>query len=420
MNISSMLDENAPRKGGKKASLQDLRWLDSGLNQPGNPSFDPTGEIGTQDNDVKPALQMEWGYGGISPLFVDQSPGAAKRTVPDETKEDTGPVILFARDQMNRGVAGKRLVAALKRKFNAELLLAAKGGLRNQFSMEGIAGCIAVDSRGYKSCKDALRAASASPFKRFIKHIIGCNCGTPHRLPGRFAGEAVVESSGNAIDDFVNQESGHKVVSVDHCQSTMLPILAGRGDLDQSEMDQTLIDLMNVTELPVGMVAEVRKAKASNLKRVQMAFRKLISLRDRKDAQKYQGKADTAGFVVDTVDRPVDLIDIPHAEEVMVDLNRRNNSIMKLDSAEQMDIEPGEDGFTAELQISSEVPTLKSLNVDASPAGVRAEADKLSDQEVEMETFRESEFEDVPELDATARDVMPEEVEVDLRQDMVI
>ena len=93
---------------------------------------------------------------------------------------------------------------------------------------------------------------------------------------------------------------------VSHCQSTMLPILA-KGDLDESEMDATMIDLMNITKLPETVASEIRQSKDSNLKKVQAAFRALISLRDRREAEKYSGKVDTAGlmkFMVSKIDMP--------------------------------------------------------------------------------------------------------------------
>jgi hypothetical protein len=39
----------------------------TGLVQPGHPQFTPTGEVGKKDNNIKPALEMEWGYGDIAP-----------------------------------------------------------------------------------------------------------------------------------------------------------------------------------------------------------------------------------------------------------------------------------------------------------------------------------------------------------------
>jgi hypothetical protein len=397
MNLGQMLDENAPKKGSKNASLQDLRWLETGLVQPGHPQFTPTGEVGDKDNNIKPALEVEWGYGDIAPLFSDQSAGAVMRNIPAEAQADAGPVILFARDQMNRGVAGKKLVASIRKKFTAKDIKVAKEGLRAQFALEGIVGCIAVDGRGYKDCKAAMEAASHSPFKKFIRHVIGCDCGTHYQLPSRDTRLKVADSKGGSVDEFLASGDNAGGLMVAYCQSTMLPVLA-KGDLDESEMDQTMIDLMSIAGLPETAAGEIRNSKDSNLKKVQAAFRRIVSQQDRCDAEKYVGKIDTAGFVIDTEDRPVDLIEAIKRKEVAVNLKRSK---------------------LAELQIDSKAEELKTRLVFP-PAEMPADVNEFVSQDVEMETFKEPEFENTDEIGL--EDVLPGpgEVEVDLRQDMEI
>jgi hypothetical protein len=397
MNLGQMLDENAPKKGSKNASLQDLRWLETGLVQPGHPQFTPTGEVGDKDNNIKPALEVEWGYGDIAPLFSDQSAGAVMRNIPAEAQADAGPVILFARDQMNRGVAGKKLVASIRKKFTAKDIKVAKEGLRAQFALEGIVGCIAVDGRGYKDCKAAMEAASHSPFKKFIRHVIGCDCGTHYQLPSRDTRLKVADSNGGSVDEFLASGDNAGGLMVAYCQSTMLPVLA-KGDLDESEMDQTMIDLMSIAGLPETAAGEIRNSKDSNLKKVQAAFRRIVSQQDRCDAEKYVGKIDTAGFVIDTEDRPVDLIEAIKRKEVAVNLKRSK---------------------LAELQIDSKAEELKTRLVFP-PAEMPADVNEFVSQDVEMETFKEPEFENTDEIGL--EDVLPGpgEVEVDLRQDMEI
>lgn len=419
MDLGKFFDENAPKKSGKKASLQDLRWLETGIVQPGHPQFTPTGEIGQKDNNIKPALQIEWGYNDIAPLFIDPTAGVVTRNLPAEAQADAGPVILFARDQMNRGVAGKNLVVALRKKFTAKDLFAAKEGLRAQFALEGIVGCIAVDGRGYKNCKTAMEAASHSPFKNFIQHVIGCNCGTHHQLPSSDTRLKVADSKSGSVDEFLASGDNLGGLMVAHCQSTMLPVLA-RGDLDESEMDQTMIDLMNTTELPETVASEIRSSKVSNLKKVQAAFRKIMSLRDSREVEKYSGKVDTAGFVIDTEERPVELIEALKRKEVAVDLNRKTTAKLEFEADDKLDIEPGEEGFVAELQISSKGDELKEVKVDTKPAKMVADAGAFVPQDVEMETFKEPEFEGTDSVVVDEAIPGPGEVDVDMRQDMEV
>jgi hypothetical protein len=162
-------------------------------------------------------------------------------------------------------------------------------------------------------------------------------------------------------------------------------------------MDQTMIDLMNVTALPETVASEIRGSKVSNLKKVQTAFRKIMSLRDLREVEKYSGKVDTAGFVIDTEERPVELIEALKRKEVAIDLNRET---------------------TAELQISSKGDELKEVKVDTKPAKMVADAGAFVPQDVEMETFKEPEFENADEIAVDEAIPGPGEVDVDLRQDM--
>lgn len=314
MSIASIMDEGRPRK----SSLQDLRWLETGLIQPGNPSFSPTGVIGQKDNNIKDDLQLEWGYGTIPPDLSEPDAGRVERTMPEGF--DAAPIIFFARDLMNRGFMGRRLSAALRAKFSASDLIAAKDQLSKQLALQGIVGTVAVDGRGYKDCKAALRSASRSPFKGFIKYVIGCSCGTPHMMPeSREAARKVEASTGNPTDDFIAAAEPHKMAMVSHCRSTMLPILASRGDLDKSELDQTLTEMMNVTGLPSSIAAKIRAADATNLNKVRVAFRFLAENTEKGASSKYEGKVNTSEFVIDTEERPIELVEPVDASQIDID-----------------------------------------------------------------------------------------------------
>jgi hypothetical protein len=242
-----------------------------------------------------------------------------------------------------------------------------------------------------------MEAASHSPFKAFIRHVIGCDCGTHHQLPSGDTRLKVADSKGGSVDEFLASGDNLGGLMVSHCQSTMLPVLA-RGDLDESEMDQTMIDLMNTTELPETVASEIRSSKVSNLKKVQAAFRNLISFRDRREAEKYSGKVDTAGFVVDTEERPVELIEALKRKEVAVNLKRSK---------------------LAELQIDSKAEELQAQLVSP-PAEMPTDVDAFVPQDVEMETFKEPEFEGTDEVAVEEVIPGPGEVDVDMRQDMEV
>ena len=355
------------RDVSKAASLVDHEWYVEGILNPGKPTFDPAAEGIKKRNNVKPELEVEWGMAGPQ-IDLDEPAGVVERNIPVENLENiTDKVIMFARDQQNKGKMGKMLVKALRANFDQGTLKIAKSALRKQFALDGIVGCIAVDGRGYKSCQDALKAASNSPYKHFIKHVIGCQCGDPHMLPQVATAslkKLSEEVTGNATDDFF-ASSDHKVAMTSHCRSTMLPILSWRGDLDPSEMDSTMLDIQNTTGLPEGETDKLwddRKNNkySSNLEFIRAAFREVEAYKGKKEAIDYSKKADISDFMIQPSDNEIDF---------------------------STPIQP-------DLDLIPEQPELDVV-----------EGEEFMPQDVEMEQFMEPEFEGIDEVPVD--DVMP-------------
>jgi hypothetical protein len=283
-------------------SIIDHSWWTEGLKEEGKPTFDPVAEGIKKRNNIKPALAIEFGNAGPN-IDPNEPAGVVQRNVPKDALSGTTGVIMFARDQMNRGKMGKSLVSALKNRFDAQTLAASADGLKQQLSLQGIVGCIAVDGRGYKSCKDAIRAASHSPYARHIKRVIGCCCGDAQMLPiaeGRFLTEQDLSAVGNPIDAFMQKDVVASTQLVAHCRSTLLPILAAIGDLDNNEMNSLIIDLGNLSGLPQTISAQIKSGKfASNLSAIRAAFMWLDAQKTKAEDSKYAEKVDSAQFIVD-------------------------------------------------------------------------------------------------------------------------
>ena len=82
----------------------------------------------------------------------------------------------------------------------------------------------------------------------------------------------------NAVDDFIaSMGQADSAPLVAHCKETMLPVIA-RGDLDDSQMDPTMIDVMNVVQLPAGyrekLESDRHNGKYSALGMIQAADRR--------------------------------------------------------------------------------------------------------------------------------------------------
>lgn len=357
----------------KEASIVDHDWQVEGLLQPGNLTFDPKAEGIKKRNNIKPELEVEWGNAGPN-VDLNEPAGVVERNIPDNTGAIVNDVIIFARDQMNRGRMGKSLVSSLKAKFDSKTLRSAEKRLKNLFALEGIIGCIAVDGRGYSNCQEALKVASGSPYKRFIKYIIGCQCGDPHFIPvgeGTALGP-IVPSSGNPVDDFLASKSPRKMSMVSHCRSTMMPIMAW--DLDDSMADETMIDIQSMTDMPEdqynGLIAARKSGKiSSNILMIRKAFRTLSANKERLASKKYSDFVDNSEYIINPFDNELQIDNILD-QNIEIDEQTMPNEIENSDVAgfESLDVEMDqfmEDEFqgTGEFDINEEIPANGALDV---------------------------------------------------------
>ena len=368
MNLTSMLK--------KDAAIVDLSWTTDGLVHPGEPHLDLS--TVKKHNNIKPELELQWGGGGPN-IDLDEPAGMVSRNLPDDGVE-AGKVILFARDLMNKGRPASEVIRGLKVRFGKSVLKAAKAGLQEQLKLDGVVGRIAVDSRGYDSCKDALKAASASPYKRFIRYVVGCNCGCgcgdPQMLPvGGPGGMELVESTGNPVDDFLASKTASQTELKAHCRSTMLPVLAG--DVSPSEMDQILVEMTEVVGLPGSVKDAIASKKATNVAKLRAAFRWLDRAAAKVADDKYAGKV------------------------------------------------KAQSGFGLEGELTDFVPDLApagAIEVNEAPAPVAVDdmAPVPEGLDVDMCLFMEPEFEGGDEISLEESVVAPSQLDVDMRQDMAI
>jgi hypothetical protein len=312
MNLDDVL-----RDPSKQGALADHDWWVEGLVKDGELTYDPSDNY--RDNNQKDELEIEWGYGTIQPNFSDGEKqhvpaGAVERNLPDNALGDASPVIMFARDLMNRGFMGVELQRQLKAKFEQGVLRKAATGLRNLFGMEGIIGCVAVDIRGYADPKQAIAATKKNPNGRFIKFVIAEQRDKEDYLwlpSSRGQQVSASQTSGNAVDDFFSGDGAKQYTPklVAHCKQTMLPVLAGAGDIDDSELDDTLVEMMNVTGIP-GTVFEgiVHNDKyATRLQKVQAAFLWLNRSRTAAKDAKYAQKVDASEFQIERRDQEIEI-----------------------------------------------------------------------------------------------------------------
>jgi hypothetical protein len=361
------------KQGSDSDPIVDLDWL-------ANPeNMDFAGHA--NPNNIRPELAVQWGIGGGVDFSLDDSLGVVERNLPEDAGQETRKVIIFARDLMNQGYMGRDLTRALRAQFPQEALLAAQDGLREQFKLEGIVGCIAIDGRGYKDCRQALASAQNSPFKGFIRYVIGCECGDHQMLPRRSSGglmDEVVESSGNPTDDFLAGEDKHETRMTAHCRSTMLPIMGQ--DIDPSEVDSGMIDLMRVTGLPEDEVKSLRKKSKTQKAFVQAAFRQMQANKEREQDSKYTGETRASDHIVRRSEMEVEVA--PEVKREAVSVNAQPDR-----------------GFEVELTgTGQDMSDVMPVNEASDQLQVEI-GEEFKAQEVDPSTFVEKEFEGSDEVE---------------------
>jgi len=292
----------------KEASIIDHSWMENGLGAVMNQEVEDVAD--PRPNNIKDELEVEWGSGGPY-IDLGEDLDVVKRNIPEDDLGDSSGVVLFAREMMNRGVMGEELVAALKGKFDAVTMAAEKDALREQLMLQGFVGCVAVDGRGYASCKDALKAAQYSPFKGSIKCVIGCSCGDAIEMPAAPGEMIIAESSGNSMDDFMASDDSYEPKNVSMCPGTMLPIVSADTDIDESWMAPSSVDMMNVTGLPSGDVDKIEASDADWKEKTKMVFRAAYRNRKASEKESYSKKVDASDHVLRKADNEIELASDP-------------------------------------------------------------------------------------------------------------
>jgi hypothetical protein len=290
----------------REGSLTDLSWYKDGMKTPGEITFHPEGS--KNPNNVKPEAQDQWGYGDISPIFVEDISGMVKRNIPEKDLGDVAPVVLFARHMMNQGASAPVVDREIKARFTKEEMRQGLRGLKSLLAMDGIIGRFAIDARGYENCNQAKQAAEKSPYKRYMKFIIGCSCGDPHMIPAQDNGLEMVASTGNVADDFFAMDESYESKEIPHCRSTMLPLYASVDDLDPSWQNDLMVVVENLSGIPGDEAKRIRMLDEKPIKKAQMMFRAIDKIASTEGRQRYSEPIDASEFMIDTAENEIELV----------------------------------------------------------------------------------------------------------------
>ena len=371
------------------SSLNNLEWL-------GKPeTFDP--ETGmTQDLDIKDELEVEWGTTGDIGA-PEKAPVCVKKSCAFNMED----VVLATRVLLMSGRMGRSLVAALRKKFGDDRLRKAVRVVRAALANEGITGCIAVDPKGFSDCGDALKVAQDSPYSRMLKFVLMKERCAGCVFLGKIQKKELEASSPNdvAIDDFFAQTEGD-IESRPFCMRLNRPILSGQQDFDESEMDDTLIDLMTLGELTEDEVDSVKALKKSAYQKVRAAFLHVHNKHRQAEREKYADKVDASKFIVkqDMVVEVDAALEKPRDVRVSVVAPVPTSVVQHPAAAPDIDID---------------------LDTDECPTGIEVIAEQ-KDIEVDASTFVEQEFEGTDVVALDEKKLSKKLLKVDHRSDLTI
>ena len=383
----------------KDASLNNLQWLRDGITVVPN----------SKDNDTKDDLELQWNYGDLGEDY-SASPEAEKMPTPCDS---TGEIVQKAREFLNQGLATNQIWTVMLQSYTPEEVTVAKKAWADQkmSNLDGIVGKIALDVRGYSDLKDALRHASKSPFKKFIKYVVGYKGDNVLKIAMNtkdFIAEA--ESCGNATDDFLASETktANKKTFV---KELMMPVLAHSFDLDDSEADSTLIELSGANHITEADIKDLKANHKTAYSRIRAAFQLIDQKKQKKASSDYKGKVNIAEHVILKADNEiefegeampaiqVDDVALPTSEDVNFPVNDLGEVEVEKDC-----------GMIANVSAAKK----KSLAFEIKKASldINVAKEKEASLEVDGGVFHEAEFEGIDGVDVD--DVKKSEAPLDI------
>jgi len=200
-------------------------------------------------HECKDELDMQWGEGGFV-ITEDNNVPATKKFLDHKVATQT-IIVAQVRSMMNAGAKESVIRDFLASTQKPEIIKACGQEIDRQLKLTGSVGRFVLDARGYKNCDAAMKFASKNPFKKYMKFVIGCNCGTHVTTQKSKTGSYTAsESSGDAITDFLGEDSDHdKNETYQACPTTGFQVMSGQGDIDEDWAGNTMIDVMNAAVL---------------------------------------------------------------------------------------------------------------------------------------------------------------------------
>jgi len=342
------------RSSMEDVSLTNLKWL----NDP--ETYRPKGG---KDIDKKDDLEIEWNSSVYIP--ADKRPPT---TIKDEMDielpwRSAEACVEAARVLMNQGIMGKALLFQLRSRFLEETIANVVPELRQLLDFEGIIGCVAVDLRGDEKLHvNRIKAASTSPFKKFIKFVLM----TPEQVSGsshverRFSTNTTMKKG--SIDDLLSSKDETTEIQIVYKPLNM-PVLLAAGPheelIDEDYLGDSVVDLSNAGYLSEDEAEEIKAQEGTPIKRLKKAFQRAVENRVKAQKEKQfsslKAKDHAKDYTMERSEMDVQFGNDPKPELKGVQLTDKRSPFeakMTLESTDQ------------QVEEMEHVPTLGLFDVD--------------------------------------------------------
>jgi len=260
MDLKDFINEN---------SISNLDWIDDG---------DDTYEPKDKDIDKKDDLEIEWGEGSGVDIGYQPNP----TTIKDEMDLTNNYMQRTVREMQMAGMDQDSIVSSLVEKFGKSLVKNNMSDIKASLSQLGFIGCVALDARGCEQCKDVIKIASKSPFKRYIKFVVANEgCADCMFFKRNKIARVTKKASNNSVDGFLNGDEVSDGEARPVCMSLGLPVILSQSDVTENDAVDTINKLFNEEGLSKEDASSIISSDLTPFEKIKVSFLKIMDSKNK-------------------------------------------------------------------------------------------------------------------------------------------
>lgn len=253
MNLSDIM---------KDLSLTNLTWL----SEP--ETYIPKSKDINKKDDLAIQWSSDWNFDDkvVMPVTTIQDEMTLRGNVLDQ-------IINSASILMHEGLSEKEVVKQLLTHFIPEDIMKAKEPLEKLFSNQGMIGFFVIDLKNIQAKEDIYKAWKRSKYSKVAKYVMMSASDLENSTDISVIKTRVNLNEVASIDNFLNEPEAQYKTDIIH-NLFELPVIFSFEDLDESEYEDTLVDLINLSCISED---EAKELKAKGYKGASELFNLLKS-----------------------------------------------------------------------------------------------------------------------------------------------